>query len=146
MAEQKAKPATKKVTTAKAGSAVAGKPKTTKAAAKTAKKPVVKKPAAKRTVAAAAEPKKSKPPAVKKAATPAVKKAPEKKAPAMKAADTKAKPPAAANKAVAKPTPEERYRMVETTAYFIAERNGFQGDSTEHWAAAEIEIAARLGQ
>jgi len=35
---------------------------------------------------------------------------------------------------------------VETTAYFIAERNGFQGDSTEHWAAAEREIATRLGQ
>lgn len=44
----------------------------------------------------------------------------------------------------AKPTPEERYRMVETAAYFIAERSGFRGCTTEHWAAAEIEIAARL--
>lgn len=40
---------------------------------------------------------------------------------------------------------EHRYRMVETTAYFIAERNGFQGDSAEHWSAAESEIARLLG-
>jgi hypothetical protein len=45
-----------------------------------------------------------------------------------------------------KPSPEERYRMVETAAYFIAEQHGFQGGSDEHWAAAEREIAARLGQ
>lgn len=47
-------------------------------------------------------------------------------------------------KKLAKPTPEERYRMVETAAYFIAERSGFQGDSAAHWAAAELEIAALL--
>ncbi|MDH4216203.1 MAG: DUF2934 domain-containing protein [Gallionella sp.] len=35
--------------------------------------------------------------------------------------------------------------MVETAAYFIAEQHGFQGRSDEHWAAAEREIAARLG-
>lgn len=68
----------------------------------------------------------------------------KKKAPVKKTATTKAKP--AANKTTAKPTPEERYRMVETAAYFIAEHNGFQGCSTEHWTAAEIEIAAKLGQ
>ncbi|MDP1996189.1 MAG: DUF2934 domain-containing protein [Gallionella sp.] len=43
-------------------------------------------------------------------------------------------------------TPEERYRMVQTAAYFIAERNGFGGCSTDHWATAEIEIANFLGQ
>ncbi len=36
--------------------------------------------------------------------------------------------------------------MVETAAYFIAERHGFQGRSDEHWAAAELEVAARLGK
>jgi hypothetical protein len=67
------------------------------------------------------------------------------KTPAPKSAISTAKPSTASKTAV-KPTPEERYRMVETTAYFIAERNGFQGDSTEHWAAADREIATKLGQ
>jgi hypothetical protein len=104
------------------------------------KKPAAKKPAAKKTLVAISEPKKTKPPAVKKMATPVV----EKKAPATKVADTKAKP-ATTQKTVAKPTPEERYRLVETAAYFIAEQHGFQGRSDEHWAAAEREVAAKLG-
>jgi acyl-CoA reductase-like NAD-dependent aldehyde dehydrogenase len=52
----------------------------------------------------------------------------------------------AANKKASKPTPEERYRMVQTAAYFIAEQHGFQGRSDEHWAAAERAIAIKLGQ
>lgn len=52
----------------------------------------------------------------------------------------------AAKKTVANPTPEERYRMVQTAAYFIAEQHGFQGRSDEHWAAAERQVAAMLGQ
>jgi hypothetical protein len=40
---------------------------------------------------------------------------------------------------------EHRYRMVETAAYFIAERNGFRGDAAEHWRDAEREIARLLG-
>jgi hypothetical protein len=80
---------------------------------------------------------------VKKASTAA-----KTKAPAKKAATTKAKRSTTANKAAGKPipTPEERYRMVETAAYFIAEKHGFQGRSDEHWAAAERAIAAMLGQ
>jgi hypothetical protein len=54
--------------------------------------------------------------------------------------------PATTQKTVVKPTPEERYRMVETAAYFIAEQHDFRGRSDEHWAAAEREIAAKLGQ
>ena len=143
MTEQKTKPATKKVVSAKAGSPIASKPKIPKAGvAATAKKTAVKKPAAKKTVAAVVEPKKTKVPAVKKAPE---KKAAATKAPETKVATTKAKP-AATRKTVAKPTPEERYRMVETAAYFIAEQHGFQGRSDEHWAAAEREIAATLGQ
>ncbi|OGS72621.1 MAG: hypothetical protein A2063_00645 [Gallionellales bacterium GWA2_60_142] len=72
---------------------------------------------------------------MKKAATPVA----EKKTTARKAAAPKAKK-------AATPSPEERYRMVETAAYFIAERHGFQGNSTEHWVEAERQIAAMLGE
>jgi hypothetical protein len=72
--------------------------------------------------------------------TPAVKK-PAARKPAVK----KATANEAAEQAVAQPSPEERYRMVETAAYYIAERSGFQGCATEFWAAAEIEIANKLG-
>lgn len=64
-----------------------------------------------------------------------------KKPAARKAAAPKAK--AAAK--VVQPSAQERYRMVETAAYYIAERSGFQGCTTEHWAAAEREIAEKLG-
>lgn len=103
-------------------------------------KPAAKKAVTKKIVAPAIAPKKTTAPTAKKVAVPPSKKKP----PAKKTASPKAKPDAA-TKTAAKPTPEERYRMVETAAYFIAERNGFQGCSTEHWAAAEIEIAAKLG-
>ena len=72
-------------------------------------------------------------------AAPAEKPAAEKKAPAKKAAAPKK------TKKMSY-TPEDRYRMVQTAAYFIAERNGFQGCSSEHWAAAEIEISRMLGE
>lgn len=45
---------------------------------------------------------------------------------------------------IAQPSAQERYRMVETAAYYIAERSGFQGCTTEYWAAAELEIANKL--
>ncbi len=106
---------------------------------KPAKAPAAKKPAAK----AAAEPAAKKPAAKKPAA-----KAAEK--PAAKAAEKPAAKPAAKKaprKAAAKtaPSAQERYMMVQTAAYFIAERAGFQGCSTDHWAAAEVEIAQKLG-
>ena len=136
MAERKAKPAAKKVAVTKAAGKAAVKPKTTKTAAvATPKKAVVKKAAP-----AAAKPKSTKTPAVKKTAAPAA----VKKTQAQKVVATKAKP--AAKKTVAQPTPEERYWMVQTAAYFIAERNGFCGCPTEYWAAAEFEIADRLDQ
>jgi hypothetical protein len=72
---------------------------------------------------------------VKKVAAPVA----EKKVTVRKTAAPKAKK-------AATPSPEERYRMVEMAAYFIAERHGFQGNSTEHWAAAELEIAGMLGE
>lgn len=130
MAEQKAKPAAKKTAVTKA----AVKPKTTKAAA------TLKKSAVKKTATAAAKPKATHTTAVKKTVAPAV----SRKATAQKAVATKVKP--AARKTEAKPTPEERYCMVQTAAYFIAERDGFCGCPAEYWAAAELEIAGRLNQ
>lgn len=135
MAEQKARPSAKKVSTSKAGSKVAGKPKPAKTSLAT--------PAKKNM---AAKPHKTKITTVKKAVSPAAKKkaVPEKPLGArIKPEVINPKPPA--TEKAAKPTPEERYRMVETAAYFIAERHGFQGRSDEHWAAAELEVAARLG-
>ena len=73
------------------------------------------------------------------AAKPAAKAVAEKKAPAKKAAAPK-------KSKKMEYSPEDRYRMVQTAAYFIAERNGFQGCSAEHWSAAEIEISRMLGK
>ncbi len=39
---------------------------------------------------------------------------------------------------------EERYRMIEVAAYFLAERNGFKGNPVEYWTAAEIQISKML--
>jgi len=136
MADQKVKPATKKVTAAKTSSAVASKSKTTKATVATKAKKV----AAKKTAVLVAKSKNTKAPAARKSPVSAA----EKKVAVKKTATTKRNP--VIKKTVAKPTPEECYRMIETAAYFIAERNGFGGCSTEHWATAEIEIARKLGQ
>ncbi len=76
-----------------------------------------------------------------------------KKPAAPKSAATKkpavAKKPAAAKKAAPKPGkvgPEERYRMVEVAAYFLAERNGFAGSPVDYWTAAEIQITKLLSK
>ncbi len=141
MTKQKANPATKKVTTIRAGSSTGIKTKITKAdATKTAMKAVVtklvaKKPAGSSTAAVVAEPKKIKSPAVKEKTILTA----EKKAPVSKAVVVMAKP-ATSQKMMAKVSPEERYRMVETRAYLIAEQHGFNGRSDEHWATAEREI------
>jgi hypothetical protein len=138
MAKQKTKSASKKDAGAKSkartGSEISSSPKTAKTA--TAKKVVKKK-----TSDTATKTKKTKTPAAKKVATAA-----KTKIPAKKAATGKTNPAATGNKAATKPSPEERYRMVETAAYFIAEKHGFQGRSDEHWAAAERAIALKLGQ
>lgn len=122
MAEQKIKAVAVKKT------AAATKSKSAADAAPTVKKVAAKKAA----------------PAEKKTAAPAVKKAAVAKKVAAPATEKKTAPKKA-TKAGSKPSPEERYRMVEMAAYFIAERHGFQGNSTEHWAAAEREITGMLG-
>jgi len=116
--------ATAKSTTAKkpAVTKPATKPATKKTTAAVTTKVAAKKPATvKKTAAATAKP--AAPVAVKKAA-----------------AATKTAPA----KVSSTPTPEQRYRMVQDAAYFIAEKNGFKAGSMDYWIAAEIEIEAAL--
>lgn len=133
---QKKKAATSKTSAAKSGTA------------KTAAAPVAKKAVPKKASAAASNPKKPKPAPASKATAPVAAK--KSASPAAKTGATAkqgaAKRPASTDNKAMKPTPEERYRMVETAAYFIAEKHGFQGRSDEHWAAAERAIAAKLGK
>jgi hypothetical protein len=37
-------------------------------------------------------------------------------------------------------TDEERYRMIQESAYYIAEKAGFKGDNVQYWLEAEKEI------
>jgi hypothetical protein len=113
----------------------------------------------------AKEPKKT---AVPTSAEPAAAAAPAKPAPARKAAAPRAAKPAAtapkkpvaakkpaapkapatprARKRAEKPavSPEQRYRMVQDAAYYIAEKHGFTGDNHGFWLQAEQEIDAQL--
>lgn len=77
-----------------------------------------------------------------------VKKTPAKKAaPKAVAAKKPAVKAAAAVAAVSKKpavSPEQRYKMIEEAAYYIAERHGFSGDSAYFWSLAEAEINAKL--
>ncbi|HYG31677.1 MAG TPA: DUF2934 domain-containing protein [Methylophilaceae bacterium] len=41
---------------------------------------------------------------------------------------------------------EERYRMVEVAAYYLAERNNFAGNPVEYWTQAEAQISSLLGE
>jgi len=39
---------------------------------------------------------------------------------------------------------EQRYRMVQEAAYFIAEKAGFKGDNLQYWLTAEKEISKKI--
>jgi hypothetical protein len=83
-------------------------------------------------------------PAAKAAAAPVEKKkAAPRKAPATAAAGSAGKPRKKAGARAV--TPEQRYRMIQDAAYFIAERNGFVGDNHAYWLQAEQAIDAELG-
>lgn len=43
-------------------------------------------------------------------------------------------------------TPEQRYRMVQEAAYYIAEKNGFVGDQHHFWVLAEKQIDTQLAK
>jgi hypothetical protein len=68
---------------------------------------------------------------------PAPKKVVAKKAPAVK----KATPKKPAVKKT-KPSPEALYKMTEVAAYYIALNNGFAGNPSDYWIAAEAQISA----
>ncbi len=121
--------------TTKTPATKAKKPATTRtktAAATTEKKVVasakvtIKAPAEKKTTTAMAQP------AAKKVAAKTTEKAVTPKAAAPKKVATKKSLPAI--------SAEERYRMVQDAAYYIAEKNHFTGDARGYWIAAEIEI------
>jgi len=40
----------------------------------------------------------------------------------------------------------ERYKMIEVAAYYLAEKKGFSGNSTDYWIAAEREIDKKLAR
>jgi hypothetical protein len=102
---------------------------------------------AKKTVAAT----KVTPKATAVAKTPVAKVA-VKKVAAPKAAAVEAKPEKAPviKKAVAKKkeisvSPEQRYQMIATSAYFLAEHRGFAGDyEMQDWISAEAAIDAQI--
>lgn len=73
---------------------------------------------------------------VKKSAPkkPAVKKATSAKTTTTKPAATKAR----------KISDEERYKMIEVAAYYIAEHNHFQGNAIDFWIAAEEEVNKKI--
>ncbi len=113
--------------------------------AETKKKPAAKKSAVNKTTTAS-KPAATKPAVAKAAvAKPVAKKAVAKKPVAKKAAIKK---PAVKKSNGSKPTKisaEERYRMVEVAAYFMAERNKFAGNPAGYWTAAEAQIKKMLG-
>lgn len=39
---------------------------------------------------------------------------------------------------------EERYKMIEVAAYYIAEHNNFQGNAIDFWIAAEEEVNKKI--
>lgn len=66
----------------------------------------------------------------------------KKKAPAKKVV---AKKKTATKKAVKKSVgAEQRYKMIEDAAYYLAEKSGFSGNTVEHWVRAEKQIDAQL--
>ena len=74
--------------------------------------------------------------------TPAKKAAP--KAVAVKKPAAKAAPKAVVASKKPALSPEQRYKMIEEAAYYVAERHGFSGDSASFWSLAEAEINAKL--
>lgn len=54
---------------------------------------------------------------------------------------------ASTRKKISKPaiiTSEERYKMIEVAAYYIAEKSGFGHQHMDYWLQAEQEINAKL--
>ncbi len=71
-----------------------------------------------------------------------------KKADAPKAAVEKKPAPkkTSTKKTVTANSPFERYKMIEVAAYYIAEKDGFQGCTADYWVAAEKEINKKIAK
>jgi hypothetical protein len=82
-------------------------------------------------------------PAVKKAAAKTAETA-VKKTTSKKTATAKPAAPAKTKSSPRKISAEERYKMTEVAAYFLAERNGFKGNPVEYWEQAEAQISQLL--
>lgn len=107
--------------------------------------PAKRKTAAPKTAGSAVAATPAKAPATRKTTTAAEKKTPASKTAAEdKAPTTRRKAPA--KKTPVPPSAEERYGMVQNAAYYLAEKDGFQGAAVDYWIQAEQEIAAQLGE
>lgn len=81
-------------------------------------------------------------PAKKTTTKPPVKKTAVAKKPAAKKTSAPKKSSTAKTRKI---SAEERYKMIEVAAYYIAENNNFQGSAIEFWIAAEEEINKKIG-
>ncbi|HSI28607.1 MAG: DUF2934 domain-containing protein [Methylophilus sp.] len=87
----------------------------------------------------------SKKPAAKKvAATKAVAAKPAAKKTASKTTSSKTSTTSKKNSSPAIVTSANRLQMIEEAAYYIAEKHGFSGPSSDHWLAAEKQIDSKL--
>ncbi len=54
---------------------------------------------------------------------------------------TAAKKPAAKKTKTTTSDLEQRYKLIEVAAYYIAEKDGFAGNPVDYWIAAELQIS-----
>jgi hypothetical protein len=54
---------------------------------------------------------------------------------------TAAKKPAAKKTKAATSDLEQRYKLIEVAAYYIAEKDGFAASPVDYWIAAELQIS-----
>ena len=79
-------------------------------------------------------------------ATPAKRKVVAKRPGAAKQAVVAKRAPAGQPAPVPKPVaPEQRFRMIQERAYFLAQRDDFKAHPDTYWWAAEAEVNVRLG-
>lgn len=83
-------------------------------------------------------------PAKKTASKATVKKSTPKKPVATKTAAAKTTTTKTSTAKVRKISAEERYKMIEVAAYYIAEHNNFQGSAIDFWIAAEQEVNKKI--
>jgi hypothetical protein len=83
-------------------------------------------------------------PAKKPASKPPVKKTTTKKPAVNKATAAKTTVKKTSAPKTRKISAEERYKMIEVAAYYIAEHHNFQGSAIDFWIAAEEEINKKI--